>query len=211
MMLMSPRGPAQEIEKSLPSSFSINSVSLKTSWYNPSMNYWNQSFLPSAGSSEQFNGGVLFEGNISFNLPLNFGALVGAWYWQENVSGLPDATFNNLRIGFLGFSLGVFYQYPKPILTMYPYLGIRASYFIIQNHYDVSGNILKMSGYDINTMPFIGVEHVFFKKMIVGLEYGYTFGRYRQIVTNLDGTTDPIVLVNGHQVGLKIGFKFPKH
>ncbi|MCK9423101.1 MAG: hypothetical protein M0Q38_10925 [Bacteroidales bacterium] len=190
--------------------FSIYSVSLITSWYKPSMNYWNNTFLPSAGSTDKFNGNLLFGGNITFNLPLHLGARVGVWYWQDKVNGGQDATFNSLRIGFTGFSLGAFYRYPKPVVYgISPYAGIEGSYFIIQNKYDVDGDVSKMSGYDISGMPFIGIERVFFQKLVIGLEYGYVLGRYRQDVETNEGSSNPKVSVNGHKMGITVGYKFP--
>ena len=190
--------------------FSIHSISLTASWYNPSMNYWNNTFLPAANSAGKFNGNILFGGTISFNLPLNLGARVGAWYWQENVSGGANASFNTLRIGFTDFSIGAFYRYPEQIIwEISPYAGIDWNYFLIQNSYNVNGDVSKMSGYNIAGTPFIGIERVFFKNIILGVEYGYMVGGYRQ---NMDATTassSPWNSINGSKIGLTLGYKFP--
>lgn len=197
-------------EQSSYNRFGIHNVSISSSWYNPSMNYWNNTFLPSAGSSNKFDGNFMYGGNISFNLPLNFGARVGAWYWQDKVNGGQNATFNSLRIGFTGFSLGAFFRCPKPIVFgISPYAGIDGSFFIIQNKYDVGGDVTKMNGHDIMGTPFIGIERVFFQKLVFGVEYGYVIGSYRQDVTTTAGTSNPKISVNGHKVGITLGYKFP--
>jgi hypothetical protein len=202
---------AQDSLKGLSSRvLSIHSVSLGISWYNPSMDYWNNTFLPSTNSTTQFNGDILYTANISFHLPYNLGARVGAWYWQEKVTGTANASFNSLRVGFTGFSLGVFYHYPKPIIWgIVPYAGLEGSEIIIQNKYNVDETISKMRGYNLAGAPFIGIERVFFQKMILGIEYGYMFGGYHQDVETTSGTSHPWISINGSKIGLTVGYKFP--
>lgn len=197
------------LTKSPPSkSFGLYSISVSGSWYRPSLDYWNSTFLPASGSPDSFGGKLLYGGNITFKLPQNLGARVGVWFWNDQVSGGPDATFNSLQIGFTGFSLDAFYRFPKPILTLSPYIGIGGSYFVIQNKYTVGASMDKMSGHDVMLTPFIGIERIFFQKLVVGLEAGYVMGRYRQVVTTFEGTTNPIVSVSGFKMGVSIGYKF---
>jgi hypothetical protein len=189
---------------------SIRSISISVGWYNPSMNYWNRTFLPSTGSSNKFNGNFLYGGNITFNLPYNLGTRAGIWYWQDKVNGGTNASFNSLRIGFTGFSLGVFYRYSKPVVyKISPYAGIDGSYFLIQNKYNIGGDVTRMIGHDVSATPFIGIERTYFQKLVIGLEYGYVVGRYRQNVETINGASNPKVSVNGHKIGLTVGYKFP--
>jgi hypothetical protein len=190
--------------------FTLNSVSISSGWYKPAMNYWNNSFLPLSGSKELFKGNLVVGGNITFNLPLNLGTRVGLWYWYDKTNGGVDATFNSLRIGFTGTSLGVFYHFKKPcIYGFYPYAGFEGSYFMIQNKLDVAGNFTKMQGHDAAVMPFIGFESNIQSKLVIGLEYGYLIGRYKQKVITIIDDLNPLVSVNGHKIQFTIGYKFP--
>jgi len=205
-----PIGKAQENNQTESNKFSIRSVSFSAGWYKPAMGYWNNTFLPSANSTAQFNGDILYTANINFHLPYNLGARVGAWYWQEKLTGRENASFNSLRVGFTGFSLGVFYRCPKRIIWgIAPYAGMEGSEIIIQNKYDVAGIVSKKRGYDLAGAPFIGIERVFFQKMILGIEYGYMFGGYHQSVETTNGTSHPWISINGSKIGLTVGYKFP--
>jgi hypothetical protein len=191
-------------------SISLSSASLSAGWYKPSMNYWNNTFLPNANTSDKFGGNIMYSTNLSFDLPLNTGARIGAWYWQDDVNGGNGGSFNTLKINFTGISIGAFYKYRQGIYwEIKPYAGIDGSFLIIQDKYDVSGTISKKSGNDVVFTPFLGIERIFYNKIVLGVEYGYVLGHYRQDVATTSGTTNPKVSVNGHKIGITLGYKFP--
>ncbi|NWJ53244.1 MAG: outer membrane beta-barrel protein, partial [Bacteroidetes bacterium] len=197
---------AQEVEKS---AISISSVSISAGWYKPSMNYWNNTFLPTANATDRFNGSLIYGGDISFDLPSNLGVRAGAWYWGEQVNGKDGGAFNTLKVNFTGLSLGAFYKYRPGIFGIKPYLGVDGSCLIIQDRYDITGSVIKKSGNDIVYSPFVGIEHVFNKNIVLGIEYGYNVGSYVQDVETATGPSNAKVSIDGSKFQFKIGYKFP--
>jgi hypothetical protein len=187
---------------------SLSSISLSTGWYHPSMDYWNNTFLPNANTSDRFNGNMYYSGHITVDFPLNLGMRAGAWYWQEKVSGQNGLAFNSLNVNFTGLSIGAYYKYKQDLpFKILPYIGIDGNYLMVQDKYDVSGTSTKKSGNDLVCAPFIGIEHVFFQKMIIGVEYSIVLGRYLQEVVTAQGISSPKISVNGSKIGIIVGYK----
>jgi len=191
-------------------SISINSVSLSIGSYKPSMAYWNSTFLPNANTSDRFKKGLLYGANISFNLPLNLGARAGIWHWGQQVSGNEGGSFNTLNINFTGLSLGAFYEYRKGVYWgIKPYAGVDVSYLMVQDKYDVSGSVIKKSGHDVLFTPFVGIERVLNKNIVLGIEYGYFLGSYKQDLMLNTGASNANISVKGSKIQFNIGYKFP--
>jgi len=187
----------------------LSSVSLSLGYYNPSMKYLNNSFLPVAQTNARFGGSAVYGGNIAFSLPLNLGARVSAWYWNKKVSGQGSSAFNNLKVNLTGLSLGAFYTYPKAFWGINPYAGIEGGALFIQDEFDANSTVNKKSGNDMIWTPFIGLSRKLSDKVVIGLEYGYVIGNYLQDVQATSGITGAKVPVDGHKIQLTIGYKFP--
>lgn len=190
---------------------SLNSVSLTAGYFEPSFGYLNSFFLPAARTSERFGGSLVYGANVSFDLPLNLGTRLGAWYFSDKVSGENGGSFNTFKISYTGLSLGAFYTYKKGIMGVNPYLGIDANYLMVQDKFDANDNLIKRSGNDLVWTPFIGISKVFNDKIVIGLEYGYVFGSYIQELQ-----MDPNAAIkkyeipmDGSKIQFTIGYKFP--
>jgi hypothetical protein len=191
-------------------SIKISSVSLSVGSYKPSMDYWNNAFLPNANTSDRFKKGLLYGGNIAFDLPLNLGARAGAWYWGQQVSGNEGGSFNTLNITFTGLSIGAFYKYRKGVYwAIKPYAGVDVSYLMVQDKYDVSGTVMKKSGSDVLFSPFVGIERALFKNIVLGIEYGYFLGSYKQDLLLNTGASNADISIKGSKIQFTIGYKFP--
>jgi opacity protein-like surface antigen len=190
------------------SSLSLNSISLSGGYFNPSMSFFNNIFLPGAHTTDRFNGSLVYGANMAFNLPLNLGARVGVWYWENKVSGKNGGAFNRLKISLTAISLGAFYTWHYEILGIKPYLGLDGSILSVQDQYNANEIILKKSGSDFVWTPFIGLKHEFKKRVVVGLEYGYNLGSYMQDVESGTSLENAKISVEGHKVQLSVGYRF---
>lgn len=203
------------VSKSRTQQITLSSVSISAGYYKPSMDYWNNTFLPNSNTAGRFAGNSLISGNVSFDLPLNLGTRLGFWYWGDKINGVAGSSFSSLKINFTGVSAGVFYTYNKVFYGIKPYGGIDLSILMVQNKYkyDAFGDETKKSGNDFIATPFIGINKVIFDKIFIGLEYGYFLGRYLQDVetaasTTVKTTATNPVKIDGHKVQFTIGYKF---
>jgi len=192
-----------------PCSITLSQVTLSTGWYQPSMDYWNNTFLPDANSTDRFGGNFLYSGNITVDFPLNLGTRVGVWYWEDAVSGEEGGSFNTLHVDFTGLTIGAFYKYRPGFWGIRPYLGLDESFLFIQDRYNVSGVLSKKSGMDFVFTPFLGIDRVIGSHFLLGIEYGYRIGHYMQDVETISGISAEKVSINGHLVQLTIGYAFP--
>ncbi len=216
LILLTLNGIAQEQDTTLILSgqkkeaafLSLNSITLSGGIFNPSLSYFNNTFLPKNHTSDRFSGNVVYSANLAFNLPVNFGARIGVWYWEQKVLGENGGAFNTLKVSLTGISLGAFYTLQYELLGIKPYLGLDGSILSIQDQYDANETILKKSGSDFVWTPFIGLKHEFKKKIVVGLEYGYNLGSYMQDVENESSLENAKISVEGQKIQLSIGYRF---
>ncbi|MEI6141116.1 MAG: hypothetical protein WCP85_17740 [Mariniphaga sp.] len=186
----------------------LSSFTLSTGYYKPALTYYNNAFLLQANATDKFGGGTLISGNISVELPLNLGARAGIWYWGNKVNGSPTSTFTSLNVNFTGLSMGLFYTYPKDLYGIRPYIGMDGSYLMVQNVHYSEGAYNFNKGNDFVGMPFVGINRVFYDKLIVGVEYGYYLGRYLQDFDFNAGITPKSILIDGHKLQFTIGYNF---
>ena len=186
----------------------LSSISISAGYYKPSMNYWNNSFLPVANTSERFGGSSILGCNVSFDFPLNLGIRIGAWYWGDKVNGVTASSFNSLKVNFTSILAGVYYTYDKGFYGLKPYFGIDGNYLMIQDKYDTNESVVNKSGNDVVFTPFIGINKVISDKILIGIEYGYFMGSYIQDVQITSGTSGADVDIKGSKIQFTIGYKF---
>lgn len=187
--------------------FAIHSVNFTAGHYAPEMDYWNDTYLPSVGINETFDGNLALGANITFSLPADFRTRVGASYWSEKVEGSSTSSIDELKIGFTRFNLGLLYA-PKSIAfsNFQPYVGIEAQALLVNNDYDLNGQSITQDGQDISFAPVIGIDRAF-GALNCGLEFKYNVGNYVQEQAN-EVTIEHDVSVNGAEVSLLIGYRF---
>jgi hypothetical protein len=211
LLLMATVGLAQDRNvtptESIKNGFAIHSVNFTLGYYSPDMGYWNNTYLPSKGISETFDGNMAVGANITFSLPANLRSRVGASFWSDKVNGTTASTINGLKIGLTRFNLGLLYA-PKSLALkgFQPYLGLEGQVYLIKNKYDIDNASITQQGQDLSFAPLLGFDRSF-GHLNCGLEVKYNLGNYTQEEAN-EGTVEHDVSINGAEVSLSIGYKF---
>ena len=204
LLILASTGNAQEQAQK----YGVSSVTLTPGWYQPSMDYWNDTYLPTLDVSEKFSGNIALGGNITFALPYNLRARVGSSYWNDKVEGNEGSTINSLQIGFARFRLGALYA---PVAVSFsgfqPYIGIEGQFYLIKNKLDNGTETTTQQGQDYSFAPVIGIDRSF-GHVAVGVEFMYNIGNYTQDVTDGIGISEQKVSIAGPEVALSVGYKF---
>ena len=186
----------------------VHSVNLAGGLYSPEMDYWNDNYLPSAGSDEEFGGSMFFGGNITFGISSEYRARVGVSYWSDKVTG-DGSGFDEFKLSFTRVSIGGLYV---PDFASFgdfqAYAGIEAYV------YDINNKILlgadsgseNQNGQDFSFAPIIGIERLVGDKFLIGAELSYMIGEYNQI--EIDATMKNKVSISGPQLTISLGYKF---
>jgi hypothetical protein len=203
---------SNHIEKNKETVISVHSVNLTAGLYAPEMNFWNENYLPTAGSDDEFGPSMVFGGNITFGILSEFRARVGVSYWSDKVKG-GAAGFDELKISFTRFSLGAFYapEFASFDQGIQLYVGFEAFYYDINNKLDMEPictmlTSQDMNGHDVSFAPVIGIDKVFGKHILIGAEFTYMIGEYTQAVMVASQTQK--VSIAGPQLSLSVGYKF---
>ncbi len=185
----------------------IHSVNLSIGYYHPSMDYWNDTYLPTLGVIEDFKGNISIGGNLTFSLPENFKARLGISYWSDKVEGNISSDINSLKIAFTRFKLGILY-FPEifQFQSFEPYIGAEGHFYIIKDKLDDGEEIIEKQGQDYSFAPLIGIKRSF-GQFETGIEFSYIFGKYTQdIIEGLDITNQKIS-INGPEISISVGYK----
>jgi hypothetical protein len=204
LLLVALAGNAQEQAQR---KFGVYSVNLTPGWYQPSMDYWNDTYLPTLGVTETFSGNVAFGGNITFALPYNLRARVGASYWSEKVNGNESSTISSLQIGFTRFRLGAFYSPFVLANDFHPYIGIEGQFYQIKNKLNNGTETTTQQGQDNSFAPVIGIDRAF-GHINLGVELMYNLGSYTQEVSDGIGVSEQKVSIAGPEATISIGYRF---
>jgi hypothetical protein len=200
--MVSLQGNAQETK------FSINNVNLEFGWYFPSMNYWNDVFLPGLLIKKEFNGNINVGGELTFNLPKNFRIASGINYWSDKVTPDNKDPIKQFKISFTRISISVLYPFEKINFPIKPYLGLQGSFNMINNTIDKIDEKVKEQGQDYSWALRAGVENIFFNNLLTGIEFIYHFGSYMQDIETLTRIVEKKVSISGPEISLRIGYKF---
>lgn len=205
LLLVIATGKAQNQAQKL---FEVYSVNFTPDWYQPQMDYWNDTYLPTFGVNEKFDGNISFGGNIIFALPYNLRARVGASYWSDKVKGNERSTISSLQIGFTRFKLGALYA-PKVVSLngVQPYIGVEGQFYLIKNKLDNGTETTEQQGQDYSFAPVIGIDRSF-GHFVAGLEFMYNIGKYTQDVSDGIGVTEQKISIAGPEVTVSVGYRF---
>lgn len=209
LLLIVTIGKAQDqAQDSVSCGFRIYSVSFTAGWYQPKMDYWNDTYLPTLGVTETFSGNIALGGNITVALPYDLRARVGVSYWNDKVKGNESSTISSLRIGFTRFNLGALYA-PKVVSfnRFQPYIGVEGQFYMINNKLESGTEIARQQGQDYSLSPVIGIDRSF-GHLVVGAEFMYNLGSYTQDVSDGIGVTEQKVSIKGPEIGITVGYRF---
>jgi len=206
-----PYGYGRSYHRRTKSTF-VHSVNLTVGMYSPEMDYWNDTYLPREGSSDELGASLLFGGNITFNLSTELRARLGASYWSDDAEK-SGVGFKNLKVSFTRLSIGGFYA---PKFASFGdgfqlYAGLEGYAYDINNTLDTQSAAGESSsedqnGHDISFAPVIGIDKIFGDNFIIGVEFGYMFGEYIQ--AEIEESIRQKVSIAGPQMSFSIGYKF---
>jgi hypothetical protein len=212
-LLLVSAGKAQEQQKeeeikNSSSTFGVYSVSFFSGWYKPKMDYWNDTYLPEQGVTEDFSGNLFWGGNITFTLSDDFRARVGGSYWKDKVKGNENSTINSLEIAFTRFRVGAIYAPQNSIIFGFkPYVGAEAQFYIIKNKLNFGAEKTKQEGQDYAFVPLAGIERSFGHIIISG-EFLYNLSSYTQDVNTGTSVNEQKISINGPEISVSVGYKF---
>ncbi len=190
-------------------SFRIENISISSGWYNPNMDYWNNTFFPDNNIDSRFKGNISFGGNIEFSLPANFRVKAGLSYWSTKVEPDMILLFESFKISFTRFTLGCLYIINIEKFPVKPYIGMQGSLLAINNVEKINDIKERQYGQDYSYGPIVGLEKVFSNHILIGAEFQYQFGNYIQEESSFDSeTVDHKVSIAGPEFCLKVGYKF---
>jgi len=204
-------GLAQNQEKvatnSIKSGFAIYSANFTAGYYSPKMDYWNDTYVTAKGLGN-FGGNMAIGANITFSLPADFRARVGASIWSDEVKGTSStSTVNGLKIGLTRFNLGLLYAPKSYVFTSFqPYLGLEVQENLIKNTSTIGSASITQQGQSMSFAPILGLDRSF-GHFNCGLELKYNLGNYNQEEAGVQ-TLVHKVSISGAEVSLMLGYKF---
>ncbi len=199
--------------------FNFHSAGVNIGWYNPSMDYWNESSTFSLGE-EEFGGAFTAGVNLQYSVIYPLHVRLEGSYWSDSIERTNFETgtgilSKKLSVRFIGISGSVISDIP--FLT-FPFLGTYAGagggyYFIHtesdQKLIDGSGTELTNDGQDYIWHFLLGVEKSFLDYFAAGLEFRYNLGNYTQEVRDgLGNIIDEEVSLNGPKITLNLNYIF---
>jgi opacity protein-like surface antigen len=209
------------LASSVQAQISLKNIGVGMSYWNPSLDYWNERSFLSAYNNDQgatFNGGLMPTGQLEARLYKNLSAVARVGYLRQSVS-------SNLRIAgiersekmsvtLIPVSLNAVYQLTSGDTTSrWPrvYLGVGATQYYVTNQLErqVVNNegSLKESqtGNNRGLNVFVGGEKKIYGPIAAAVEVRYNLGSYNQQVAG--AAVAEKVSVNGLEVGLSLRLK----
>lgn len=186
----------------------VHSVNLSGGLYSPEMDYWNDYYLPFAGSDDEFGSSMVYGGNITFGISSEYRIRLGLSYWSDKVKG-DGAGFDELEVAFTRFSVGALYA---PEFFSFGgfqiYGGVEAYVYDINNELSLSSETgsEEQNGHDYSFAPVVGLESLVGDHFLIGAELSYMLGVYNQ-AENIESETNR-VSISGPQLTLSLGYKF---
>ena len=201
------------------SAFRIYSADISIGYYNPSMDYWNNEYFKEMKWENKFTGNITFAGDISLLLLKNTCLTIGYSYWNEKVKSGNivqnnsiinediQLTLSNINIGIRYYPLFIRFDEFKP------YFGLNGSIIFIRNNFTVTDGLTESSsitnyGQDYSGNISLGIERTIYKSFGMGIDCGYSFGKYTQKVTIDNVESEKDVSLNGFTANLHLIYFF---
>jgi opacity protein-like surface antigen len=200
--------------------FGIRSAGINIGWYNPSLDYWNDTYFKDNNWENSFDGSMYYGAYLHVNIIKELGVRAGLSYWKETVksgdiviSGILAT--EELQLSLTSIPIDVIYQpgFVKFERFM-PYAGIGGSFIFIQNKFsrtlsNLPSEETKEQGQDFAGQIILGIERPVIEHLSLGIEFNYVFGKYQQEVKQLTGEIiKKDVSVSGPKIGIKIAYDF---
>ena len=200
------------------SGFGFRAAGINIGWYNPSMNYWNDTYFQDHQWSEKFKGAMIYTGFLELNIIKNLRLGLSGSYWTERVSSgevkVGEVTGTEQLTTSLTFlSIDVLYRFGfLTFAGISPYAGAGGSYVLVQNKFlrqptGYDEESYNNQGQDITGSVIVGLERVFARHLGVALDFRYVFGGYTQEMKDLQGAvTSHNVTLSGPRIGLSLSY-----
>jgi hypothetical protein len=189
--------------------FYLRSAGLSVGYAMPSMDYWNDSYLPAYGWDDTFNGNLTYGLDLDVHLYEGILFELGASMWNETIKN-GDIAELKASMTMLDFGLG--YSFKNLLDSpVYPYASVGMTQLFINNTMDGLGEISDLNeertGQDNSFYIKVGAMYEVVENFGINLEVKQRFGSYVQQSLLTDGTIlDNDVKINGPQFNL--GFRY---
>jgi hypothetical protein len=212
---------AQEaINTAQQTNFGIRAAGVSAGWYNPSMDYWNDTYFKDNGWDNKFKGSAYYGAFFEVNVIKDLRARVGFSYWKETVKSgeiqIGGFTGNEkLAISHSSICIDALYNLKFLSFEKFkPYCGIGGNFVFVQakitkNLPDLPEETTKKQGQDFTGSIILGIERPIFRHLSAGIEFNYIFGKYIQKVKDDYGNSkNNDVMLSGHKIGISIYYVF---
>lgn len=200
--------------------FGLHGAGISIGWYNPSNNYWNNTYFSEKKWANSFKGDALYTGFLELNLVKNLRLKGSVSYWTERVkSGVIKVGEVNgteqLTTSLTFISFDVLYQFNFLTFSgINPYAGAGGNFLLVQNKFLRQPDNNDEENYTNQGQDFlgtitVGLEKVFVQHLGIGVEFRYLFGGYTQEMKDQQGdVSSHAVSLSGPQIGVRLGYIF---
>lgn len=200
------------------SALRIYSADINIGYYNPLLDYWNDTYFKDNGWENKFKGNITLGADIKFSFIPHTSVKIGYNYWNEGVKS-GDLIIDNelvneeIQLTFSNICIG-FQYYPEfaRFEEFKPFIGIEGAIVFIRNKFTLQTlnkkEVNTEYGQDITGKILLGIERPVFKNLGIGINCGYVFGRYVQKVIINQQETEHNVSLNGISAELSISYFF---
>jgi opacity protein-like surface antigen len=212
------------LASSVQAQVSIKNMGVGMSYWNPSLDYWNERSLLSAynyNEGASFRGGLMPTGQLEARLYKNLSAVARLGYLKQSVSGnLRVAGIERteqLSVALIPVSFNAVYQFTSGDSSLLPrlYAGAGFTKYYITNQLerrvvDNEGSLSEtQTGNNQGFNLLLGGEKTIYGPLAVAVELRYHLGRYNQQVAGGEPADVSVekVSLNGLEAGVSLRFK----
>jgi hypothetical protein len=190
--------------------FYLRSAGLSIGYAMPSMDYWNDNYLPTYGWDGTFDGNLTFGADLDVHLYKGILLEVGGSKWSETIE---NGSIAELKASMTMIDFGFGYSFKELLDSpVYPYANVGMTQLLINNTMNGLGEISDLSeertGQDYSYYIKVGAMYEVIENFGINLEVKQRFGTYVQQSLNVvtGDVADNDVKINGPQFNL--GFRY---
>lgn len=218
--IFTPLQAQEAADQATQTSFGIRNAGLTAGWYNPSMDYWNDTYFKENGWENSFKGSVFFGARFEVNIIQNLRARAGYTFWRESVKSgeIPIGGYTGTeKLAITLSTINIDALYDLTFLAFEkckPYGGIGGNFVFVQDKLtrNITGlpeESVKKQGQDFTGSLILGIERPVINHLSVGIEFSYIIGKYIQEMTDDYGNIRKNdVKLTGPKIGISISYVF---
>ena len=199
--------------------FGIRNLGFHIEYYQPSLEYWNDTYFENEGWEGRFTGGFNYGVFLNFQLTRSLRIRTGFSNWSQTVKsgnilkGVQNQN-RSIKLSLTSPQLDILMQTTIGYTKLKPYFGVGGRMLLISEkftrqiddlaEYNEVGNAQTYTGHAI-----LGMERHFFDLFSVAIEGGYVFGKYQKYFKNANNVNEiQDISLSGLQVKLKFLYDF---